>query len=107
MTQQLFFVYVTCADAAEAEKIAAHLIENGLAACANIMAPHRAVYRWEGKIENAAETAMILKTTPELFDEVRQAILARHSYACPCIVGWAADKGHPAFLEWISSCVGR
>ncbi len=94
-------IYVMCGDNDEAERIARHLVEKELVACANIMAPHRALYKWEGKFETGAETTMILKTQGSLFEQVRAEICALHSYDCPCIVAVPVIAGHEPFLRWI------
>jgi periplasmic divalent cation tolerance protein len=99
-------IYMTCADKEEAEKIANALLEKRLIACANIMAPHISLYRWEGKLENNAEVAVILKTQEALFEQVRQKICDLHSYDCPCIVALPISQGHDPFLQWIKEETG-
>lgn len=94
-------IYVTCADKSEAERIAKTLLEKRLIACANIMAPHTAIYMWEDKPAQDEEVAMLLKTRTELFEEIRDDICALHSYDCPCIVSWPIETGHKPFLDWI------
>lgn len=94
-------IYVTCAGKEEAETISRALLEERLIACANIMAEHSSLYRWEGKFENSVEVAMILKTRESLFEQVRQKICALHSYDCPCIVALPITQGHEPFLQWI------
>ncbi len=59
MTGDLILIYMTCADEAEARKIAAALLDERLIACANIMAPHTALYSWKGKREESREVAVI------------------------------------------------
>jgi periplasmic divalent cation tolerance protein len=95
------FLYVTFASAQEAETIARALLERRLVACANIFPAHTSLYRWEGKIESASETAAIFKTRADLFDRVEAAVQALHSYECPCIVALPIEKGHGPFLQWI------
>ena len=95
------FVYVTCEDQDEAKRIAGELIERKLIACANIMSPHMAVYKWDGQIQTGDETAMILKTEQGLFEQVEAAICAIHSYDTPCIVALPVTAGHAPFLQWI------
>lgn len=99
-------IYMTCPTGDEAEKIAAHLLDKGLIACANIMAPHRAIYKWQGKVERGEETAMILKTRENLFEQVRAEICALHSYECPCIVAAPLIAGHEPFLQWVAEQTG-
>ena len=97
------FLYITCPDREEAQKIATALVERRLVACANICAPHEAIYQWKGKVESAQETAVILKTRGDLFNDVKEAVLKLHSYETPCIVALPIEKGHPAFLQWIQA----
>lgn len=96
-------IYVTCADAAEAEKISGTLLDARLIACANVLAPHTAHYNWKGKRERGSEVAVIMKTRAELFDKACDAILELHSYECPCIASWPLTAGHAPFLEWIAA----
>ncbi len=93
-------IYMTAPEG-EAEKISEALVEKRLVACANILAPHKAVYRWGGKVERGEERAVIFKTRAELFEKVREDICALHSYECPCIVSWPITQGHEPFLDWI------
>lgn len=96
-------IYVTCANAEEAKKIAGELVERKLIACANIMQPHTAVYPWEGQVQTGAETAMILKSYDSKFLEIKQAICAMHSYECPCILALPVKIGHEPFIDWIGA----
>lgn len=97
------FIYCTSPTFEEAEKIAAALLDQKLIACANIMAPHTALYRWQGQVERAQEFTIIMKTSSELFEKVRKMIVGMHSYECPCIVSWPIDAGHAPFLDWIKT----
>lgn len=95
------FVYVTFPTPKEAEKIAGKVVKERLAACANIMAPHRSIYRWKGKVERAKETAVILKTAQSKFGKLKKRIVELHSYDVPCVVALEIKKGHKPFLDWI------
>jgi len=99
-------IYVTCATQEEAKVIANALIERRLVACANIFPPHQSIYRWEDKVENSEETAMLLKTCESYFHQVKRTICAMHSYECPCIVMLPVKSGHDPFLEWVSAQLG-
>lgn len=96
-------IYITCPTAAEAEKIGGALLAEKLIACANIMSPHTALYRWKGQTERTEEFAVIMKTRAELFDKVKETIAGMHSYECPCIVSWPIENGHAPFLDWIEA----
>ena len=95
-------IYMTC-PVAEARPIARALLERRLIACANIMPPHESLYWWQGKIDNGSESAVVMKTRPELFEKARAAICELHSYDCPCIVAWPLTVGHDPFLKWIEA----
>ena len=96
------FVYVTAPDAATAERIGRAIVEDGLAACANILPGMTSVYRWQGLVESAAETVLIVKCASAAVPMVTRRIVGLHPYELPCIVSWAADGGHPPYLAWVA-----
>lgn len=100
---ELFSVYVTFASEEQARSIAETVVNERLAACANIFPPHQSIYRWEGKVEHASETAALFKTTENAFEALKNRITELHSYDCPCIVAWEIEEGPKAFLDWIVS----
>ena len=93
-------VYVIAADEAEAHKIGRTLVEEKLAACANML-PVKSVYRWKGDIEEAGEVAIFLKTRSSLADKVIERVKELHSYEVPCIVTLPIEKGNQEYLKWI------
>ena len=97
----MILIYTTFPDKDLAQTIAETLIESRLVACANIFAPHRSVYRWDGEIQNDEETAMILKTTQEKWDAVRTMLEELHPYETPCILALPVQAGAEAFLNWV------
>lgn len=100
-----FLIYMTFADKAEAEKIASALLEKKLIACANIFAPHTAVYEWEGEVKTEEETAGLFKTEERHFAEIESLVKSLHSYDTPCIIGWQTDKSEADFSNWVSSTI--
>ncbi len=98
------FIYVTASSKEEAEKIAKTLLEKRLAACVNIF-PIRSYFWWEGKVDEAEEYAMIIKTRAEMFSKIRDEIKAIHSYSTPCICAIPIERGLKEFLEWIDETV--
>lgn len=96
------FVYITSASAEEARVIGRALVEEGLAACVNLPAPHTAIYRWEGGIAEDAEQALIAKTTEARFAELARRVRALSSYDLPCIVALPVMAGDPEFLAWVA-----
>lgn len=90
-------------DAATAEKIAHSLVKRRLAACVNILPVVNSVYRWEGRIEQAAETTLLIKSTQGRYAELETAIVELHPYDVPEIIALPIVAGLPAYLQWLSS----
>lgn len=100
-------VFVTAGSMEEAEKLGRALVEERLAACANLLSPVRSIYRWEGKVEEAEEVLLVVKSTAEAFEALRARVLELHGYECPEIVGWPIGMGNGPYLRWIEESVGR
>jgi periplasmic divalent cation tolerance protein len=90
-------------DRAAAEKIADLLIERRLAACVNILAPCRSVYRWKGAVQHDEEHPMLIKTTAERYPAMEAAIRQAHPYELPEIVAVPIERGLPAYLDWVAA----
>lgn len=95
-------IYITTADREEALRLARTLVAERLVACANILGGARSVYRWEGQVEEAEETILIVKTVAVKAEDVVNRIKGLHSYSCPCAVILPIEGGNPDFLAWIS-----
>ena len=96
-------VYMTAGDKAEATRIGRVLVEEKLAACANVLDGMTSVYRWQGEVCEDAETVLIAKTTDALAVALTERVKALHSYDCPCIVTLPIAGGNTAFLDWIAA----
>lgn len=99
-------VYAVFADADEAERIARTVVEERLAACANVLPSLRSIYRWQGKVEAAEEAGVIFKTTTNSSEALIARIAGLHSYEVPCIVTWPIDKVTGAYADWVEDSVG-
>ena len=95
-------VYVTASDASEARHIGRTIVEERLAACANILASMNSIYWWEGQVQEASEAVLILKTTEARLEALVRRVKALHSYDCPCIEAWPAAAGYPPFFDWVA-----
>jgi periplasmic divalent cation tolerance protein len=98
-------IFVTAASQGECKKIARHLVETRLAACVNISQPIESVYRWEGQIAEEKEFLLIIKSTRELFPEIKTEISKVHSYHTPEIICLPVIDGSRNYLQWISDSV--
>lgn len=100
---EVLVVLTNCPDAASAEALAALLVERHLAACVNILAPCRSVYRWQDRIETAAEVPLLIKTTPVRYAELEAAIRDNHPYELPEIVAVPVMRGLSGYLDWVAA----
>jgi periplasmic divalent cation tolerance protein len=98
-------VLTTCGSLEEARHIAKKLIDGRLAACVNIIPQIESVYRWKGEVESATEWLLIIKTTADACERLRQAIGKLHSYDVPECIEIAVEGGSATYLEWIGNSV--
>ncbi|MGE5468415.1 MAG: divalent-cation tolerance protein CutA [Ignavibacteria bacterium] len=100
---EALLVITTLPDEASAEALAARLVESRVAACVNILAPCRSVYRWQGKVEDAQEVPLLIKTTAARYADLEAAIRAAHPYELPEIVALPVAQGLPDYLAWVAA----
>lgn len=98
-------LYSSFNNRAEAEAVAAELVDRRLVACAQISAPVLSVYRWQGSTERTEETTLILKTRSDRYPEVEAALLELHPYETPEIIAVPIVAGSPSYLQWIDENV--
>lgn len=95
------FAYITIPSEAEAVRIGRALVEERLAAGVNILPGMRSVYRWQGRVEEAAEAVLIAKTRADRFTALSARVRALHPYELPCITALRVEAGEAAYLDWI------
>lgn len=95
--------YITAGSREEALHIGRALVEERLAACANVLDGMTSVYRWNGAVEEAPEAVLIAKTRAALFDRLAERVRALHSYDTPCVVEIKLGRGNPGFLGWLEA----
>lgn len=93
-------ITTTVSQPAQARALARRIVNTGLAACVQ-MWPIHSVYRWQGRIESAPETAMVCKTCTRLVPSLMEFIRQNHPYETPEIVVTPIRGGLPAYLEWV------
>ncbi len=101
MTDSALIVYCTHPDPAQAEVLAGRLVEEGLAACVNILPGLTSVYRWQGKLQSDAENLLLIKTRDSLFEALQARIQGLHPYELPEIIAVSVSQGLPSYLAWI------
>ena len=101
----LVTVYCVFADEAEARRMGRLVVEEGLAACVNILAPCHSIYRWEGRIEEAAEVPALFKTTAEGAARLLERLAELHSYEVPAVTVWPISRTLDPCSDWVESTV--
>ena len=90
-------------DRAAAERLADMLVAKNLAACVNLLAPCRSVYRWKGALQHDEEHPLLIKTTAERYGALEEALRAAHPYELPEIIAVPIERGLPAYLAWVAA----
>ena len=86
--------------------LARTLVEEGLAACVNILPAMRSIYRWKGAVEEAREQQLLIKTSPAAVAALRARLLELHPYETPELLVLTAD-GSAAYLRWLEETTSR
>jgi periplasmic divalent cation tolerance protein len=101
MNPEYIIVLITASNEEDAGRIGRALVEEKLAACANIIRSMRSIYRWEGRIEDEQEALMIVKTKKALFQRLKERVIALHTYSVPEIIALPIVAGSEPYLNWI------
>jgi periplasmic divalent cation tolerance protein len=107
MTTAALLVLTTCDSSESAAALAEALVAGGLAACVNAVDGVTSTYRWQGRIERAAETLLLIKTTQARYGEVEATIRSLARYELPEVIAVPVTAGLPAYLAWIGESTGR
>ena len=99
-------VLITTPDAAQAKTISDKLLEQKLIACANILEGVQSIFWWQGKMDQAKETLLILKSKESLFKKIVKTVRAHHSYEVPEIIALPIVDGNPDYLRWMDESLG-
>ena len=99
----MLLVLTNLPERAAAERLADLLVEKRLAACVNILAPCRSVYRWQGAVRHDEEHPLLIKTTAERYPALEQALRNGHPYELPEIIAVPIERGLPAYLQWLAA----
>lgn len=100
-------IYTTTGSPEDAAAIAGKVVGEGLAACANIFPGMTSVYVWKGAVQRDSETAMLLKTLPELRAAAMAAVRACHPYETPAVLAIPADQVDADCLAWMRAGTGQ
>jgi periplasmic divalent cation tolerance protein len=103
MTSRCIQISTTTARRADADRIAKAVVEQKLAACAQVLGPITSTYRWKGRVEVAKEWLCIIKTASGRCRQVEKAIRALHPYETPEIVAVPIVRGSKEYLAWLAA----
>lgn len=104
MSQPLV-VLVTASGRDEADRVASALVEEGLAACVNVVPGVRSVYRWQGQVERSDELLLVIKTARHLLTNLVARVQDLHSYTVPEVVALPIVGGSAVYLDWLAGAV--
>ena len=96
-------VIMTAADKEEALKIVRRLLSERLIACANIVGPVSSLFWWEGKIDEADEFLVFMKSKKKLFKRLSERAKEIHGYQVPEIIALPVMEGLPSYLDWLGA----
>ena len=90
-------------DSGSAFNLAREVVRLRLAACANVLPAATSFYRWEGRMEQASEHPVLMKSTRERYMELEAAIRKLHPYSVPEIIAWPIEAGLAEYLAWVEA----
>lgn len=99
----MILVLSTFPDADTAASVVRVLVEEKLAACGSILPGMRSIYAWEGKIEDSAEVAVLIKTPAPLYARLEKRLAKLHPYEVPEIVAWEPGAVAKSYAAWVAS----
>jgi periplasmic divalent cation tolerance protein len=94
-------VLITTSSEEEAHRIAESLVNHKKAACVNILPRVDSLFWWEGKLDSARESLLLVKTKASLFPEIMEMVKRMHSYEVPEIIALPIIAGNEDYLKWL------
>ncbi len=98
-------VVLVTASSQEGARLARVLVEERLAACVNLVPSIASTYWWEGKIEEATEYLLIVKTRQDRLDRLIARVRELHSYTVPEVIALPIIGGNPDYLQWMTEAL--
>jgi periplasmic divalent cation tolerance protein len=100
-------IFVTGPEANTLQSLGRVLVEEGLAACVNVLPGITSVYRWEGETREDQEALALIKTTEDRVDATRLRVMELHPYDVPEFIAMEVAEGSSAYLRWVRESVTR
>ncbi len=105
MTTESVVVFCTCPNVTAAQNLANAVVDQGLAACVNLLPGITSVYRWQGAVESTSECLLVIKTQMVAYPALEAALAAMHPCQVPEIIALPILCGLPSYLHWIAENV--
>lgn len=105
--EDFIVVLVTAGGADEAARVGRALVEERLAACANVVPGVRSIYRWKDAVEEADESLLVVKARAADADAVAARVRALHSYEVPKVIALPLSAGSAPYLAWLADATAR
>lgn len=99
--KEAIVIFVTASSEEEARTLARDLVGSKLVACANLLPGLHSLFYWKGKVEEAGEVLLMMKSRAELFDRIERRVRKLHSYEVPEIIALPILQGSAPYLAWI------
>jgi periplasmic divalent cation tolerance protein len=90
----------------EANRLGRTLVEERLVACATLLPVVQSIYHWDGQIQSAPETMVMLKTSAEKLEALERRLCELHSYRLPEFLVLPVEHGNANYLEWLFGSLG-
>jgi periplasmic divalent cation tolerance protein len=105
-SDRVLLCYCTCPNPASAHHLAEALVGESLAACVNRIPGILSTYRWKGEVTTDSEELLLIKTTANRFEALKERVLALHPYELPELIAVPVERGHDAYLDWVRTAGG-
>jgi len=101
--KQFLVVLITCPAGRHSQRLARTLVNKRLAACVNILPHVQSLFWWQGRVDRARESLLVVKTAARRFEALRRAVSAVHPYKVPEILALPIQHAHRPYLRWIDT----
>ena len=98
-------VLVTAPDVETARSIARSLVDERLAACGSIVPAITSIFRWQGAVQEEAESLLVLKTSADRVPALSARVTELHPYDVPEVLALSVDAGLQPYLDWLGACL--
>jgi len=99
-------VLTTLPNADAAAEMAKRVVDERLAACANLFPAVRSIYKWQAKVEDQNEVLILFKTRQQHFERLKSRILELHPYEVPEVLAIPVEQAYQPYLEWLARETG-